>query len=90
MSVLLHYAHIAVSTGKKFFALVFFFLCLAVKELCAAGAGSADIQYFDSHLRCGVPGEARRRGGLRRLRVQRDCRRAEARAAVSLIGLLAV
>mmetsp|Transcript_18623 Transcript_18623/g.59341 ORF Transcript_18623/g.59341 Transcript_18623/m.59341 type:complete len:209 (-) Transcript_18623:1939-2565(-) len=40
-----------------------------------------------SLLRC-VPGGARRRDGLRRS--QRDCRCAEARAAVSLSGLLAV
>ena len=46
-------------------------MLMAVKEteLRAAGAGSVDIPYFDSHLHCcgvSVPGEARLRVGLRR------------------------
>jgi hypothetical protein len=62
--------------------------------LRAAGAGSVDIPYFDSHLHCcgvSVPGEARLRGGLRRSQNAEKLQAwAEARAAVSLIGLLAV
>ena len=64
--------------------------------VCAAGAGSVDIPYFDSHLHCcgvsvSVPGEARLRGGLRRSQNAEKLHAwAEARAAVSLIGLLAV
>ena len=66
---------------QEIFAIVFFFFVV-------------DIPYFDSHLHCcgvSVPGEARLRGGLRRPQNAEKLQAwAEARAAVSLIGLLAV
>ena len=66
---------------QEIFAIVFFFFVV-------------DIPYFDSHLHCcgvSVPGEARLRGGLRRSQNAEKLQAwAEARAAVSLIGLLAV
>ena len=68
---------------QEIFATVFLFLFFFV-----------DIPYFDSHLHCcgvSVPGEARLRGGLRRSQNAEKLQAwAEARAAVSLIGLLAV
>ena len=72
--------------------MVFFFLCVGSKKK----AGSVDIPSFDSHLHCcgvsvSLPGEARLRGGLRRSQNAEKLQAwAEARAAVSLIGLLAV
>ena len=73
-----------------FFLLVSFYAYGSKKK----GAGSVDIPYFDSHLHCcgvSVPGEARLRGGLRRSQNAEKLQAwAEARAAVSLIGLLAV
>ena len=77
LTVLLHYAHSGLSlTGGK------------------RNSDSVDIPYFDSHLHCcgvSVPGEARLRGGLRRSQNAEKLQAwAEARAAVSLIGLLAV
>ena len=82
----------------SFFLFGFFYAYGSKKKrnfvVCAAGAGSVDIPYFDSHLHCcgvSVPGEARLRGGLRRSQNAEKLQAwAEARAAVSLIGLLAV
>ena len=73
---------------------VFFFSLLLFMLMAVKRTGSVDIPYFDSHLHCcgvSVPGEARLRGGLRRSQNAEKLQAwAEARAAVSLIGLLAV
>ena len=96
LSVLLHYAHSGLTHNRKeIFAMVFFFLCLAVKRSGTACGRSGLGRYprlrlTSSLLRC-VPGEARQRGGLRRSQNAEKLQAwAEARAAVSLIGLLAV
>ena len=72
-----------------FFLLVSFYAYGSKKK----GAGSVDIPYFDSHLHCcgECPG---RHGGGANEKVSECAEKlqawAEARAAVSLIGLLAV
>ena len=76
---------------QEIFAIVFFFLCLGSKKNGTACGRRGLGRYPILRLTSCVPGEARLRGGLRRSQNAEKLQAwAEARAAVSLIGLLAV
>ena len=93
LTVLLHYAHSGLTGKRNFRHGVFLFVLMAVKRTACGRRGLGRypiLRLTSSLLRC-VPGEARLRGGLRRSQNAEKLQAwAEARAAVSLIGLLAV